>query len=87
MEMQFETIGIRPGWVYVSGANMTPAGLSLGFQILDLKTWVFGIAPIQWDVDRSVDIARIANATSRLFKCKLELTADDILSSNDYISE
>jgi len=87
MEMQFETIGIRPDWVYVSGANMTPAGLSLGFQILDLKTRVFGIAPIQWDEDRSVDIARIANATSRLLECKLELTADDILSSDDYIGE
>ena len=87
MEMQFETIGIRPDWVYVSGANMTPAGLSLGFQILGLKTRVFGIAPIQWDEDRSVDIARIANATSRLLECKLELTADDILSSDDYIGE
>ena len=87
MELQFEDFGIRPDWVFVSGANMTPAGLSLGFQILGREARVFGIAPILWDEDRKVDIARIANATAKLLECDLELSPSDILSSDEYIGE
>ena len=87
MELQFEDFGIRPDWVFVSGANMTPAGLSLGFQILGRETRVSGIAPILWDEDRKVDIARIANATAKLLECDLELSPSDILSSDEFIGE
>ena len=87
MELQFEDFGIRPDWVFVSGANMTPAGLSLGFRILGRETRVSGIAPILWDEDRKVDIARIANATAKLLQCDLELSPSDILSSDEYIGD
>ena len=45
------------------------------------------IAPILWDEDRKVDIARIANATAKLLECDLELSPSDILSSDEYIGE
>ena len=48
---------------------------------------VSGIAPILWDEDRKVDIARIANATAKLLECDLELNPSDILSSDEYIGD
>ena len=74
-------------YVYVAGANMTPAGLLLGLRALGRKARVVGIAPIEWDEDRRVDIARIANATSRLLGFDIELGPEDVTSHSDYIGE
>jgi 1-aminocyclopropane-1-carboxylate deaminase/D-cysteine desulfhydrase-like pyridoxal-dependent ACC family enzyme len=65
LDAQLSARGIGADAIYLSGANMTPAGLLLGARLLGLRTRVMGISPVRWDEDRGTDIARIANAAAR----------------------
>ena len=87
LDAQLTTAGVDPAYVYVCGANMTPAGLNLGLRALGRRARVVTIAPIEWDEDRSSDIARIANAAARLLDLDLTFGADDIPCHSDYIGE
>ena len=85
LDQQLEEIGIHADRIYVSGANMTPAGLTLGTRLLGRSTRVFGISPVRWQEPRSVDIVRIIKATAKLLDTKLNLEPEEINSSEDYI--
>ncbi len=87
LDEQLTAAGVDPAYVYLCGANMTPAGLHLGLRALGRKARVVGIAPIEWDEDRPTDIARIASAAARLLDLDLAFTADDILCDTGYIGE
>ena len=85
LDQQMATLGVQADYIYVSGANMTPAGLALGMRLLGRKTQVVGISPVRWKEPRSVDIARIANATANLLGVDIELTPEEINCSEDYV--
>ena len=87
LDAQLDAAGTDADHVYVAGANMTPAGLLLGLRALGRKARVVGIAPIVWDEDRRVDIARIASAAARLLGLELSFGPEDVISHGDYIGE
>jgi len=64
LDAQLDARGCRADAIYLSGANMTPAGLLLGARLMGRATRVVGISPVRWDEDRQTDIARIANAAA-----------------------
>lgn len=87
LDAQLDAAGTDADHVYVAGANMTPAGLLLGLRALGRKARVVGIAPIEWDEDRRVDIARIASAAARLLGLDLAFGPEEVISHGDYIGE
>lgn len=87
LDEQLEALDISPSYIYLAGANMTPAGLALGMYALGRATQVVAITPIRWEEDRATDIARIATAASELMGLDIELTPDDIRAHDDYIGE
>ena len=87
LDAQLDEAGVDADYVYVSGANMTPAGLMLGLRALGRKACVAGITPIEWDEDRRVDIARIASATARLLDLNLAFGPEDVTNHDGYIGE
>ena len=87
LDAQLDAAGTDADHVYVAGANMTPAGLLLGLRALGRKARVVGIAPIEWDEDRRVDIARIASAAARLLGLDLAFGPEEVVSHGDYIGE
>ena len=87
LDAQLDEADVDADYVYVSGANMTPAGLMLGLRALGRKACVAGITPIEWDEDRRVDIARIASATARLLDLNLEFGPEDVTNHDGYIGE
>ena len=87
LDVQLEDAGVDADYVYMAGANMTPAGLLLGLRALGRKACVTGIAPIAWDEDRRVDIARIASAAAKLLGLDLQFGPEDVTSYDDYIGE
>ena len=87
LDEQFEAAGISPSHLYVCGANMTPAGMALGFKVLGRQIKLVNITPIKWTLPRADDIARIANATAGLLDLDMRIDADEIDSYDDYIGE
>lgn len=85
LDEQLTGLGIAPGHLYLSGANMTPAGLALGFKALGRKIALHSIAPIQWSTDRAWDIARIATATAGRLGLDLTVEPAEIDNSDAYI--
>lgn len=87
LDEQLEARGLSADHLYLSGANMTPAGLALGLRALGRSTRVVGITPIRWPEPRSVDIARIASATADLLGLDVVLDPQDICNDEDYVGE
>ena len=87
LEAQLETAGIAPDFLYLCGANMTPAGMALGLKALGRRTRLVNIAPIAWSEPRAVDIARIASATAARLDLDVRMTPEDIDNYDDYIGE
>ena len=85
LDQQLEALGQNPGHLYLSGANMTPAGLALGLKAIGRKLTLHSIAPIKWSTDRAWDIARIATATAGRLGLDLTVDASEIDSSDAYI--
>jgi D-cysteine desulfhydrase family pyridoxal phosphate-dependent enzyme len=84
---QLAARGKRADRVYVSGANMTPAGLMLGAKALGRPTRVIGISPVRWEEDRQTDIARIANAAAQHLGLDLGITPADVENDPDFVGE
>ncbi len=87
LDQQLTALGQTPGHLYLSGANMTPAGLALGFKALGRKIHLRSVAPIKWSSDRAWDIARIATVTAGRLGLDLTVDASDIDSTDAYIGE
>lgn len=87
LDEQLEALAMSPSHLYVCGANMTPAGMALGFKALKCDIKLINITPIIWTEPRAQDIARIANATADLLDLDIRLVADEIESHDDYIGE
>jgi D-cysteine desulfhydrase family pyridoxal phosphate-dependent enzyme len=87
MDTQFEAQDMEADYIYLSGANVTPAGLALGVKALGLQTKVIGITPIRWEEDRSVDIARIAEATAQRLGLDIAFSPSEICNEDDYVGD
>ena len=74
-------------YIYLSGVNITPAGLALGVRALGLKTKVMGITSLRWDEDRPTDIARIASATAERLGLEFRFGPEDIYNEDQYVGD
>lgn len=74
-------------YIYLAGANITPAGLAVGVKAMGRKTEVMGITPIRWEEDRSTDIARIAGATAERLGLDIRFRPEEIHNTDDYVGE
>ncbi len=87
LDVQLEEQGREADYIYMSGANITPAGMALGVKALGRKTKVIGITPISWDDDRSADIAHIANATAERLELDIVFLPEEIYNDDGYVGE
>ena len=87
LDVQLEEQGKNADYIYLSGANITPAGLALGAKALGCRTKVIGITPIRWDKDRSSDIARIASATAERLGLNMVMRPEEIYNEDVYVGE
>lgn len=87
LDVQLEKQSREADYIYLAGANITPAGLALGVKALGRKTKVVGITPIRWDEDRSTDIARIANATAERLGLGTRLHPNEIHNEDHYVGD
>ena len=86
-DIQLEQQGAQADYIYLAGANITPAGLALGAKALGRDTDVIGITPIRWDEDRSTDIARIATATAERLGLNMVFRPEEIHNEDGYVGE
>jgi D-cysteine desulfhydrase family pyridoxal phosphate-dependent enzyme len=87
LDAQLEAAGIAPDFLYLCGANMTPAGMALGLKALGRATRLVNVAPIVWSEPRAVDIARILAATAARLDLDVSVAPADIDNHDDYIGE
>jgi D-cysteine desulfhydrase family pyridoxal phosphate-dependent enzyme len=85
LDAQLEAAGIDPEFLYLCGANMTPAGMALGLRALGRRAKLVNIAPITWSEPRAVDIARIAGAVAAHLDLDVQIAPADIDNHDDYI--
>jgi D-cysteine desulfhydrase family pyridoxal phosphate-dependent enzyme len=87
LDAQLEAAGIAPDFLYLCGANMTPAGMALGLKALGRRTRLINVAPIVWSEPRAVDIARIASAAAARLDLDVRIAPEDVESHDAYIGE
>jgi len=87
LDAQLRQQDLEADYIYLAGANITPAGLALGVKALGRKTKVIGITPIHWDEDRSTDIARIASATAERLGLDITFRPEEIHNEDGYVGE
>ena len=87
LDVQLQQQGLEADYIYLAGANITPAGLALGAKALGRNTKVIGITPIRWNEDRRTDIARIANATAERLGLDVAFRPEEIRNEDAYVGE
>lgn len=87
LDEQLEAADLDPDYLYLAGANMTPAGLVLGLRVLGRRATVVSVSPIRWDEDRAVDIANVATATAERLGLDLRFSPADLIADDGYIGE
>jgi 1-aminocyclopropane-1-carboxylate deaminase/D-cysteine desulfhydrase-like pyridoxal-dependent ACC family enzyme len=87
LDAQLEENRKEADFIYLAGANITPAGMAVGVKALGCKTEVIGITPIRWDVDRSTDIARIATATAERLRLNIRFSPEEIHNEDAYVGD
>jgi D-cysteine desulfhydrase family pyridoxal phosphate-dependent enzyme len=87
LDAQLAAMDHEADYLYLSGVNITPAGLALGVKALGLKTRVMGIASLRWELDRSTDIARIADATAERLGLDIRFRPEEILNTDEYVGD
>jgi D-cysteine desulfhydrase family pyridoxal phosphate-dependent enzyme len=87
LDAQLAAAAIEPDFLYLCGANMTPAGMALGLKALGRRTRLVNVAPIVWSEPRPLDIARVANAAAARLDLDVHITPEDIDNHDVYIGE
>jgi D-cysteine desulfhydrase family pyridoxal phosphate-dependent enzyme len=85
LDAQLEAAGVTPDYLYLCGANMTPAGMALGLKALGRRARLVNVAPIVWSEPRALDIVRVANATAARLDLDMQIAPADIDNHDDYI--
>ena len=84
---QLECLGVEADYLYLSGANMTPAGLNLGLRAIGSRIKVVSVSPVDWSEDRAAAISDLANEVARMLDLPDRFLPGDIVSYDDYIGE
>jgi 1-aminocyclopropane-1-carboxylate deaminase/D-cysteine desulfhydrase-like pyridoxal-dependent ACC family enzyme len=87
LDAQLEAAGVEADFLYLCGANMTPAGMALGLKALGRRTRLVNVAPIVWSEPRAVDIARVASAAAARLDLEVRIAPEDIDNHDEYIGE
>jgi L-cysteate sulfo-lyase len=87
LDEQMKYLGIKADYLYLSGLNITPAGLALAAKALNSDIKIIGISPAKLPEPRPVDIARIANKTAELLELDIKLSPKEIINYEDYVGE
>jgi len=87
LDTQLRAQAKEADYIYLSGVNITPAGLALGVKALGLKTKVIGITSLSWVEDRPTDIARIADATAERLCLDIRFRTDEINNEDEYVGD
>jgi D-cysteine desulfhydrase family pyridoxal phosphate-dependent enzyme len=87
LDAQLEAAGIEPDYLYLCGANMTPAGMALGLKALGRRTRLVNVAPIVWSEPRALDVARIAGAAAARLDLDVTVAPADVDNHDEYIGE
>lgn len=87
LDTQWEALGLNPTCLVLSGANMTPAGLALGFAALSRQIKLINISPVLWRQDRKTDILRIAMAARQRLGIPVSIDPVTIESYDSYVGE
>jgi 1-aminocyclopropane-1-carboxylate deaminase/D-cysteine desulfhydrase-like pyridoxal-dependent ACC family enzyme len=87
LDGQLQAAGIAPDFLYLCGANMTPAGMALGLKALGRQTRLVNIAPIVWSEPRALDIARVAAAAAARLDLDVQIAPADIDNHDAYIGQ
>jgi D-cysteine desulfhydrase family pyridoxal phosphate-dependent enzyme len=87
LDAQWEHIGARPRALVVAGANMTPAGLALGFGSIDRRLTLINISPVRLQEDRLPDILRIAHATAGRLQIDTQVDSSMVENHDTYVGE
>lgn len=87
LDQQLDAIGVKADYIYLAGANITPAGLLLGLKALGRATKVMSMCPIRWADDRAADIARIAAAAARHLGLPIAVRPDEVTVDESYIGQ
>jgi D-cysteine desulfhydrase family pyridoxal phosphate-dependent enzyme len=87
LDDQLAEAGLSADYVYLAGANITPAGIQLGLKALARATKVVSICPIRWQDDRAGDISRIASAAARRLSLPIAIEPKEVHVDESYIGE
>ena len=87
LDDQLSEAGLKADYIYLAGANITPAGIQLGQKALGRATKVVSICPISWKDDRAADISRIASAAARRLNLPISLEPGEVSVDEGYIGE
>jgi L-cysteate sulfo-lyase len=79
--------GLKADYIYLAGANITPAGIQLGLAALGRGTKVVSICPIRWPDERAADIATIATAAARKLDLAIAIEPAEVTVDETYIGE
>jgi len=84
---QFENLGIEPSYLYLASANVTQAGLIVGFRYLGIDVKVVGFNPEHWIADARAEVAEYANEAANRLGLDIHISASDVINTNKYIGE
>jgi D-cysteine desulfhydrase family pyridoxal phosphate-dependent enzyme len=87
LDEQMKSLGIKADYLYLSGLNITPAGLALAAKALNSDIKIIGISPAKLPESRPVDIARIANKTAELLNLDTRISPEEIKNYEDYVGK
>ena len=87
LRRQTHSEGLEPDHIYCSSAGATQAGMVLGTKVLGLPWQITGVAPIQWEEDHAVILARTANAAAKTLNLSLSLEPKHFTNDSSYIGE
>jgi 1-aminocyclopropane-1-carboxylate deaminase/D-cysteine desulfhydrase-like pyridoxal-dependent ACC family enzyme len=87
LDQQLGALGMEADYIYLAGANITPAGLLLGLKALGRSTRLVSLCPIRWADDRAADIARIATAAAERLNLPVTVQPEDVAVDESYIGE
>ena len=87
LDDQLTEAGLKADYIYLAGANITPAGIQLGQKALGRATKVVSICPIRWQDDRASDIARIASAAAKRLNLPIGVEPGEVSVDEGYIGE
>lgn len=84
---QCRALHVDPEFIYTSALDTTQAGLVLGFAYLRSPIQVRGVSPFQGVLERTENMARIANQAATRLGLEIKLDARDFANDDTFVGE